>query len=66
MTYVGHRASASDVPLVGAATGPTRFRDVVAAYLGTSAEDATQQAAHQPELHLIDTAGTPEEGGGDE
>jgi branched-chain amino acid transport system ATP-binding protein len=28
---------------------------VVAAYLGTSAEDATNQAEHQPELHLIDT-----------
>jgi branched-chain amino acid transport system ATP-binding protein len=28
---------------------------VVAAYLGTSAEDAQGQAADQPELHLIDT-----------
>ena len=28
---------------------------VVAAYLGTSAEEATEQAEHQPELHLIDT-----------
>jgi branched-chain amino acid transport system ATP-binding protein len=30
---------------------------VVAAYLGTSAEEAEQRAADQPELHLIDTAG---------
>ena len=29
---------------------------VVAAYLGTSAEDAEQQAEHQPEMHLIDTS----------
>ena len=29
---------------------------VVAAYLGTSAEEATEQAERQPELHLIDTA----------
>jgi branched-chain amino acid transport system ATP-binding protein len=28
---------------------------VVAAYLGTSAEEAQDQAAHQPDLHLIDT-----------
>ncbi len=28
---------------------------VVAAYLGTSAEDAARQATDQPELHLIDT-----------
>jgi branched-chain amino acid transport system ATP-binding protein len=28
---------------------------VVAAYLGTSAEEAEEQAEHQPELHLIDT-----------
>jgi branched-chain amino acid transport system ATP-binding protein len=28
---------------------------VVAAYLGTSADDAAAQAEHQPELHLIDT-----------
>ena len=27
---------------------------VVAAYLGTSAEEATEQAEHQPEIHLID------------
>jgi branched-chain amino acid transport system ATP-binding protein len=30
---------------------------VVAAYLGTSADDASAQADHQPELHLIDTDG---------
>jgi branched-chain amino acid transport system ATP-binding protein len=29
---------------------------VVAAYLGTSAEDAAEQAEHQPEMHLIDTS----------
>ena len=28
---------------------------VIAAYLGTSAEDAKDQAEHQPEVHLIDT-----------
>jgi branched-chain amino acid transport system ATP-binding protein len=28
---------------------------VVAAYLGTSAEEAQSQVADQPELHLIDT-----------
>jgi branched-chain amino acid transport system ATP-binding protein len=28
---------------------------VVAAYLGTSAEEAREQADHQPEVHLIDT-----------
>jgi branched-chain amino acid transport system ATP-binding protein len=32
---------------------------VVAAYLGTSAEDAQQDVTDQPELHLIDTEGTP-------
>jgi branched-chain amino acid transport system ATP-binding protein len=30
---------------------------VVAAYLGSSAEDAEQAVAEQPDLHLIDTAG---------
>jgi branched-chain amino acid transport system ATP-binding protein len=30
---------------------------VVAAYLGTSADEAADQAEHQPELHLIDTDG---------
>ena len=34
MTYVGHRASARDVPQVGGATGHARFRDVLAAYVG--------------------------------
>ena len=29
---------------------------VVAAYLGTSAEEAAEQAEHQPEMHLIDTS----------
>jgi branched-chain amino acid transport system ATP-binding protein len=33
---------------------------VVAAYLGTSAEDAQEQAEHQPELHLIDKLKMPE------
>ena len=37
---------------------------VIAAYLGTSAEEAKDQAEHQPELHLIDvdapTADDPE------
>jgi branched-chain amino acid transport system ATP-binding protein len=28
---------------------------VIAAYLGTSADEVTEEAAHQPELHLIDT-----------
>jgi branched-chain amino acid transport system ATP-binding protein len=32
---------------------------VVAAYLGTSAEDAQDQASHAPELTLIDTEGAP-------
>jgi branched-chain amino acid transport system ATP-binding protein len=32
---------------------------VVAAYLGTSAEDAQEQAEHQPDLHLIDKVKTP-------
>jgi branched-chain amino acid transport system ATP-binding protein len=31
---------------------------VVAAYLGTSAEEAEEQASHQPEVQLIDTEGT--------
>jgi branched-chain amino acid transport system ATP-binding protein len=31
---------------------------VIAAYLGTSADQAEQQAADQPELHLIDAVGT--------
>jgi branched-chain amino acid transport system ATP-binding protein len=31
---------------------------VVAAYLGTSAEEASSQAEHQPEIHLIDTQST--------
>jgi branched-chain amino acid transport system ATP-binding protein len=40
---------------------------VVAAYLGTSAEDAEDQAAHAPELTLIDTDGGPsQEEGTDE
>jgi branched-chain amino acid transport system ATP-binding protein len=30
---------------------------VVAAYLGTTAEEAEAQAEHQPEMHLIDTSG---------
>jgi branched-chain amino acid transport system ATP-binding protein len=34
---------------------------VVAAYLGTSAEDAEDQAEHAPELTLIDTDGGPRE-----
>jgi len=36
---------------------------VIAAYLGTSAEDAAEQAGHQPEMHLIDVQKheTPEE-----
>lgn len=38
---------------------------VVAAYLGTSAEEARQEVAEQPELHLIDTQ-TPAEEGDDE
>jgi branched-chain amino acid transport system ATP-binding protein len=39
---------------------------VVAAYLGSSAEDAEQEAEHQPELHLIDTKPTePEESTGE-
>jgi branched-chain amino acid transport system ATP-binding protein len=32
---------------------------VVAAYLGTSAEEATSQAEHQPEIHLIETDPVP-------
>jgi branched-chain amino acid transport system ATP-binding protein len=28
---------------------------VIAAYLGTSADDAREAAEHQPDLHLIDT-----------
>jgi branched-chain amino acid transport system ATP-binding protein len=28
---------------------------VIAAYLGTSADEASAEAEHQPELHLIDT-----------
>jgi branched-chain amino acid transport system ATP-binding protein len=36
---------------------------VIAAYLGTSAEEAEQQAVDQPELHLIDTT---EHGAGNE
>jgi branched-chain amino acid transport system ATP-binding protein len=39
---------------------------VVAAYLGTSTEAATEQAAHQPQLHLIDTESTAGDGGGDD
>lgn len=40
---------------------------VVAAYLGTSAEDAAAQAGDQPELHLIDTEGVRhDEGTSDE
>jgi branched-chain amino acid transport system ATP-binding protein len=39
---------------------------VVAAYLGTSAEDAAEQAEHQPDLHLIDTVSLDKEDGGDE
>ena len=31
---------------------------VVAAYLGTSAEEAEEQAEHQPEIQLIDTDST--------
>jgi branched-chain amino acid transport system ATP-binding protein len=34
---------------------------VIAAYLGTSAEEAEQQAQAQPELHLIDTAAADQE-----
>jgi len=37
---------------------------VVAAYLGTSTEDATTQAEHQPELHLIDTTPADSQDGG--
>jgi branched-chain amino acid transport system ATP-binding protein len=33
---------------------------VVAAYLGTSAEEATEQAEKQPEIHLIDTQAPPD------
>jgi branched-chain amino acid transport system ATP-binding protein len=33
---------------------------VVAAYLGTSAEEATEQAEKQPEIHLIDTQPAPD------
>jgi branched-chain amino acid transport system ATP-binding protein len=36
---------------------------VVAAYLGSSAEDAQDQAEHQPELRLIDTEPVHNEGG---
>ena len=32
---------------------------VIAAYLGTSAEDAAHEVEHQPELHLIDTESQP-------
>jgi branched-chain amino acid transport system ATP-binding protein len=39
---------------------------VVAAYLGTSAEDAQDQAVHAPELTLIDTEGAPQEESPDE
>jgi branched-chain amino acid transport system ATP-binding protein len=41
---------------------------VIAAYLGTSADEAGQEVANQPEMHLIDT-GRHEphsEGSGDE
>ena len=38
---------------------------VVAAYLGTSAEEAQEQAAHQPELSLIDTETVETEDGND-
>jgi branched-chain amino acid transport system ATP-binding protein len=38
---------------------------VVAAYLGTSAEEAEEQAAAQPEVHLIDTTGMLPEAGPD-
>jgi branched-chain amino acid transport system ATP-binding protein len=31
---------------------------VVAAYLGTSADEAKEAAEHQPEMHLIDTTTT--------
>ncbi|HEV7205171.1 MAG TPA: ABC transporter ATP-binding protein [Jatrophihabitans sp.] len=34
---------------------------VVAAYLGTSAEDAADAAEHQPEMHLIDTDAVAQE-----
>jgi branched-chain amino acid transport system ATP-binding protein len=34
---------------------------VIAAYLGTSAEEAAEQAEAQPELHLIDTQSQPDD-----
>jgi branched-chain amino acid transport system ATP-binding protein len=39
---------------------------VIAAYLGTSAEEAQRQAGDQPELHLIDTEAVRREEDGDE
>jgi branched-chain amino acid transport system ATP-binding protein len=35
---------------------------VVAAYLGTSADEAQDEVEHQPELHLIDTEGAGHDG----
>lgn len=39
---------------------------VVAAYLGTSADEASEQARQQPEIHLIDTAAVPEKAARDD
>ena len=39
---------------------------VVAAYLGTSTEDAAEETAHQPELHLIDVDSPEPASGGTE
>jgi branched-chain amino acid transport system ATP-binding protein len=39
---------------------------VVAAYLGTSADEAEEAAAHQPEMHLIDVEAARREGGIDD
>jgi branched-chain amino acid transport system ATP-binding protein len=49
----------------GSPTQIQRDPAVVAAYLGTSAEDAVEETARQPELHLIDLD-TPEPAGGTE